>query len=88
MLARTGQVKANVAAQVTMKKPPIVYLYVPIEWCNPHTKDNNHDTTYTLYNTIQLLVPRGGVAMPLTRFGSNVRGEPVFSVMAAGWFCE
>ena len=31
MLARTGQVKANVAAQVTMKKPPIVYLYVPIE---------------------------------------------------------
>jgi hypothetical protein len=20
--------------------------------------------------------------------GSNVRGEPVFSVMAAGWFCE
>jgi hypothetical protein len=23
-----------------------------------------------------------------TFIGTNVRGEPVFSVMAAGWFCE
>jgi hypothetical protein len=22
------------------------------------------------------------------RFSTNVRGEPVFSVIAAGWFCE
>jgi hypothetical protein len=22
------------------------------------------------------------------RIGDNVRGEPVFSVMVAGWFCE
>ena len=28
MLATTGQVKANVAAQVTMKKPPILYLII------------------------------------------------------------
>jgi hypothetical protein len=35
---------------------------VPVEWCNCHTKDNNRDTTYTLYSTIQLLVP--GVLLP------------------------
>jgi hypothetical protein len=49
-----------------------------------------HVDTTKLYNIMCTLVATHVILWTLecTLLISNVRGEPVFSVMAAGWFCE
>jgi hypothetical protein len=47
----------------------------------------NHGETFRWSGTFGKN-PAGRHPVASTRLHGNVRGEPVFSVMAAGWFCE